>query len=318
MLLTVTGVAVGADEDERTSSIRFGGARFEITHVLPDQPPPIPDLSREGDYPLPAGALFSVSLPILWREQVVPAGLYRLSFAVDADEVLSLALHGRGTVQALPIRRADFHEPEDGLAVGLTAFAGPQDRHRGILTVRWGAVLVEQTFQPLAEETSDVGEWRLTRYVIPEGVDTEKALPVGHLGRPRGAGQRRDLTLQRSPVGDLRLLVEHHEFLLMSAEKEALQLDRRALRRRVRRIEDDAAELKRLNDRLALVDKRLERLEERLRSLSTAKTHFAVTGEKVSSGNATPAVTARLSVDGETPVITVTERSGEYRFVLDL
>ena len=183
--------------------------------------------------------------------------------------------------------------------------------------MRWGALFFEQTFEPLEEDVSDAGEWRLTRYVIPEGVDTGNELPIGYLERTRGAGHRRDLTLERSRLGGLRLRVEYHEFLLMAAEKEALRLDLRALRHRTRRASGDDAELKKLRDRASLIDQRLRGLEERLRSLEPSKTHVVVDGEKVEGGSAAAEVTARLLQDGEHPVIQVSDSSGEYRFVLD-
>ena len=312
-LLLLFPLVVSAEEDAAVSGIGLDGARFEVRIDRPGPGGRFPDLSRPGETRIPGGAYLELGAPVLWDgHAVVPAGEYRLSIAVDEDGEVALALVGRGGVQRLPVSRGDLFEPGEGITPGLTRVQRGETE-RGHLLLRWGALLLLGSFERLPQRTVQAGAWRLRHFDYGEEIILDTELPLGRLERLEGARNPRRLTLLPGVAGEPRLRVEDAELADLRGEKEGLQRELAALKRRVRRAspEDEPA----LSRQAEALEQRLRTLAERIAGGTSPLASYVLEG-KPTSGARSPRIVVRLTDEDGAPLLTLSHPGGAFIFLL--
>jgi len=154
----------------------------------PVRRPPLPDLSRDGEFEFPGRISFEVpTLGLACRDRWVPPGIYRLSLVVEDFETKIRARPlAPGPAVDLPVETGILNEP----AERFRAYLGIREvdqRRIGYLSIRWGILIVETTLQQKGGVASQGDDWTLEAVPVFDNVENEVFL--GRLsGGPSGSG----------------------------------------------------------------------------------------------------------------------------------
>ncbi|MEM7164869.1 MAG: hypothetical protein AAF581_05355 [Planctomycetota bacterium] len=289
------------------STMQLLGMKFEATHERPSGTPLPPDLSRPKELLIPRVARFRVALPVLWGEQVLAPGEYRLGIVVDDDlqPFLRLQPVRGGSPRRLALTLGHYNEPGDGgIVISLSAVHGDKEEI-GSLQVRWGAVLFQGDFRPVHRRTSEAGGYRLSSFDFPRLAILPRELALGELRRSSG-GNPLQLTLLLGGATP-RLRLDDKQYLTLLDDRREMQQE---LSRR-QRAGAEKAELRRLEARLAGV-------EARLKSLDPQATTRELPGKKAPAApDAPPGFDIRLEEVDDRSFVSIVVVGVRYRFGLD-
>lgn len=295
------------------SSMQLLGMKFEVTHERASGSPLPPDLSRAKEILIPRAARFRVALPVLWEEQVLSPGEYRLGIIVDEDLQLFLRLKPvrGGTPRRLPLELGNYNSPSDrGIVITLAAVQGDHNEV-GSLMIRWGALLFQAEFRPVRQRTSKLDGLRLSSFEFPRLAITPRELPLGQLrGRRSGAGGVEQLFLLTGGASGPRLRFDDQQYLSLLDDRREMQQE---LARR-ERAGAEKAELRRLQARLAGVEARLKGLDPSATTREIPGTK--VVGEASAAERDASGFDVRLEEFEDAPHLSVVVGGVRYRFAL--
>ena len=198
----------------------------------PIRRPPLPDLSRDGEFEFPGRVSLEVpNLGLACRDRWVPPGIYRLSLVVEDFETKVRARPlAPGPVIDLPVESGILNEP----AERFRAYLGVREvdlRRLGYLSIRWGILMVETTLQQRGGTGSQGDDWTLEAVPVFDKVENE--IFLGRLsGGPDGSG----LLEARWILGNSQARSRDSRLRLERASRRRLFAFRRECRARAERL----------------------------------------------------------------------------------